>query len=147
MAALALAHSACVRGRAWRRATSPRRSRRFCSPRGRGVTGVALVAVFAVMWALSLPVIRRTRRFELFYASHMLYAAWFALAVAHAPTVLAVVGRAPRGFGDRARAPVARRRGVETFAVAAQAVRSGVTRLDVRSAPRASPSRRETTCS
>ena len=51
----------------------------------RGATGLALLGVFVVMWAAALDRVRRTRRFELFYFTHLLYLAWFALAVAHAP--------------------------------------------------------------
>ncbi|MFO0651426.1 MAG: EF-hand domain-containing protein [Polyangiales bacterium] len=130
MAALALVHSAAfVAARGAGHLSSP--LTHFLFATGRGVTGVALVVVFAVMWALSLPVVRRTRRFELFYASHMLYAVWFVLVVAHAPTVLLWTG-VPLVAWVIERVRRARRRGAKTFAVAAQAVRSGVTRLDIR---------------
>ncbi len=130
MAALALVHSAAFAvARGAGHLASPLAGFLFATRRG--VTGVALVVVFAVMWALSLPAIRRTRRFELFHASHMLYAAWFALVVAHAPAVLLWAGL-PLVAWVIERARRARRRGAKTFAVAAQAVRSGVTRLDIR---------------
>ena len=100
----------------------------------RGVTGLALLAVLAVMWACALPAIRRSRRFELFYFTHMLYAAWFALAVVHAPVMLAWSAVPLVAFAiERVRR--ARRRGAKTYAVAAQALRSGATRLDIRRPP------------
>jgi len=58
----------------------------------RGATGAALLVVFAVMWVFSLAFIRRTRHFELFYFTHLLYWAWLVLAIAHAPNILFAAG-------------------------------------------------------
>ncbi|HEX6271672.1 MAG TPA: ferric reductase-like transmembrane domain-containing protein, partial [Polyangiaceae bacterium] len=50
-----------------------------------GFTGLALLLVFAVMWAFSRKRVRASGRFELFYWTHLLYVAWFALALFHGP--------------------------------------------------------------
>jgi len=41
----------------------------------RGGTGAALVGIFVVIWVCSLGFIRRSKRFELFYFTHLLYVA------------------------------------------------------------------------
>lgn len=48
-----------------------------------GLTGLLLSAVFIVMWACALDVVRRRGHFELFYFTHFLIVAWFALALMH----------------------------------------------------------------
>ena len=48
-----------------------------------GFTGLALLLVFAVMWAFSRQRVRASGRFELFYWTHVLYVAWFGLALFH----------------------------------------------------------------
>jgi predicted ferric reductase/Ca2+-binding EF-hand superfamily protein len=48
-------------------------------------TGLALLLVFAVMWVFSRQRVRGTGHFELFYWTHLLYVAWFALALWHGP--------------------------------------------------------------
>ena len=48
-------------------------------------TGVGLLLLTLVMWAFSLPPIRKSGRFELFYFAHFGYVLWFALALLHAP--------------------------------------------------------------
>ncbi len=95
-----------------------------------GATGAALLAVFGVMWAFALAPVRRTHRFELFYFTHLLYLAWFALAIAHAPSILPWVAAPLAGFLIE-RAMRSRRRGQPVLAVGAHALRSGVTRLDL----------------
>jgi hypothetical protein len=50
-----------------------------------GLSGLALLAAFLLMWSLSTHPIRRSRRFELFFFSHLLYLVWFAVALVHAP--------------------------------------------------------------
>jgi Ca2+-binding EF-hand superfamily protein len=50
----------------------------------RGLTGLLLLAVFAVMWLFALAFIRRTHRFELFYFTHLLYVAWAIARTSHA---------------------------------------------------------------
>jgi predicted ferric reductase/Ca2+-binding EF-hand superfamily protein len=58
----------------------------------RGLTGCLLLAVFGVMWFFALGFVRRTRHFELFYFTHLLYVAWLGLAIAHAPSFAFWVG-------------------------------------------------------
>lgn len=48
-------------------------------------TGVGLLVLTLVMWTFSLPPIRKSGRFELFYFAHFGYVLWFALALLHAP--------------------------------------------------------------
>ena len=50
-----------------------------------GWSGLALLLVFGVMWVFSRPRVRASGRFELFYWTHLLYLAWFALALVHGP--------------------------------------------------------------
>jgi predicted ferric reductase/Ca2+-binding EF-hand superfamily protein len=50
-----------------------------------GWTGLALLAVFGVMWVFSRPRVRASKHFELFYWTHLLYIVWFALALVHGP--------------------------------------------------------------
>ena len=133
MAALAVVHSgAFVAARAVGHRASPLAG--FLFGRARGVTGLALLAVLGLMWVFALPFVRRTRRFELFYATHLLYGAWFALAAAHAPVFLLWAFAPLVGFAVEL-VLRRRRRGVATVAVAARALRSGVTRLDLRRPP------------
>ena len=133
MAALALVHAASFTvAHAWGHLSSPVTAWLLGSLRG--VTGVALLVTFAVMWGFALPVIRRTRRFELFYVTHLLYGLWFALVIVHAPTMLLWAG-VPLVAWAIERRRRARRRGLSTIAVAAQALRSGVTRLDLKRPP------------
>jgi predicted ferric reductase len=96
----------------------------------RGATGLALLGVFAVMWVFSLAIIRRSRRFELFYLTHTLYAVWFVLALIHAPVFAFWAGVPLLGFAIE---QVLRllRRGPGTRVVAAEALRSGVVRLEI----------------
>jgi predicted ferric reductase len=100
----------------------------------RGVTGLCLLAVFATMWSFALGPIRRSSRFELFYFTHLLYVAWLALAIAHAPSLVAFAGVPILGFAVEQILRL-RRRGVATEAVSSQALRSGVTRLDIARPP------------
>jgi len=48
-------------------------------------SGVALIVILTTMFVCSLPFIRRRGHFEIFYFSHLLYWAYFALLVCHAP--------------------------------------------------------------
>jgi predicted ferric reductase len=52
---------------------------------GPGRTGLALLFVSAVMWLFSLPSVRKSGRFELFYFAHFGYVFWFLLALLHGP--------------------------------------------------------------
>jgi len=95
----------------------------------RGITGIVLLAVFFVMWFFSLQFVRRTKRFELFYFTHLLYVAWIGLAIAHARPFLwwiavplfGFVLEALFGLKKHGRARVLR----------GDALRSGVTRLEI----------------
>ena len=100
----------------------------------RGATGTALLAVFAVMWGFALGPVRRSRRFELFYFTHLLYIAWFALAIAHAPSFLLGAGVPLVGFLVEQVLRL-RRRGPAVTAVSHEALRSGVVRLEVERPP------------
>jgi Ca2+-binding EF-hand superfamily protein/ferredoxin-NADP reductase len=99
-----------------------------------GLTGGLLLVVFAVMWLFSLAFIRRTRHFELFYFTHLLYVAWLGLAIAHAPSFAAWVGVPLLGFGVEQMLRW-RRRGPASAIMSCQALRSGVTRLEVAKPP------------
>ena len=48
-------------------------------------TGVGLQAIMTIIFVFSLPFIRRTGRFELFYFSHLLYGPYIVLLLLHAP--------------------------------------------------------------
>lgn len=96
----------------------------------RGLTGVALVVVITIMWVFALSFVRRSSRFELFYFTHLLYVAWFALAIAHARSFLFWAGVPLLGFAVEQVLRLARR-GKKTVTVEAQAMRSGVTRLEI----------------
>jgi predicted ferric reductase/Ca2+-binding EF-hand superfamily protein len=97
-------------------------------------TGTALLGVYAVMWTLSLRFVRRSRRFELFFYSHALYALWFALLFAHAPASLRWVAAPLLAFAVEQLLRV-RRSGAPTEVVRVEALRSGVVRLDLRRPP------------
>ncbi len=96
----------------------------------RGITGSILLIVFAVMWTFSLPFIRRSNRFELFYFTHLLYVVWLVLAIAHAPSFALFAGVPLLGYAIE-QIFRARRRGLATTVSAAQALRSGVARLEI----------------
>lgn len=96
----------------------------------RGATGAAWLLVFAVMWLGALAGLRRSKRFELFYFSHLLYIVWLAVAIAHAPRLLLFAGVPLVGFVVESLLRLRRRR-PETAVVSAHALRSGVTRLEL----------------
>jgi predicted ferric reductase/Ca2+-binding EF-hand superfamily protein len=100
----------------------------------RGLTGVVLLAVFTTMWVCSLVLIRKTSRFELFYFTHLLYVAWFVLAILHAPQFLFWAGVPLVGFAVE-QALRLRRRAPQSTVVSAEALRSGVTRVELRRPP------------
>ncbi len=95
-----------------------------------GLTGSLLLVLFALMWIFSLSFIRRGRRFELFFFTHLLYVGWFALAIAHAPSFLLWAGVPLLGFVAEQLWRLGRR-GVATKVVTSQALRSGVTALEL----------------
>ena len=96
----------------------------------RGLTGAGLLVVIVTMWVFALSIVRRSSRFELFYFTHLLYVVWFALAIVHARSFFFWAGVPLLGFviehvvrlGRRAR---------KTTIIEAQALRSGVTRLEL----------------
>jgi NADPH oxidase 5 len=97
----------------------------------RALTGAVLLAVFAVMWVCAWQVVRRSSRFELFYFTHLLYLVWFVLAIAHAPGFLGWAALALLGLAIEQAMRIARRARA-TAIVAADPLRSGVTRLEIR---------------
>jgi NADPH oxidase 5 len=96
----------------------------------RGLTGAVLLAVFTVMWLFALSFIRRTRHFELFYFTHLLYVVWLGLAIAHAPAFLWWAGVPLGGFVVE-QLLRAFQRGAKSAVVSLRALRSGVTRLEI----------------
>ena len=100
----------------------------------RALTGTALLAIFGVMWVCAWQVIRRTSRFEVFYVTHLLYVAWFVLAIAHAPGFLAWSAPALVGLAIEQGLRMARR-GRATAIVSMVPLRSGVTRVELRRPP------------
>lgn len=95
-----------------------------------GLAGLVLLCVFAVMWVFSLSFIRRSRRFELFYFTHLLYVVWLVLAVVHAPTFLFWAGVPLLGFAVEQLLRL-RRRGRAARIVDCVPLRSGVTRIEL----------------
>jgi predicted ferric reductase/Ca2+-binding EF-hand superfamily protein len=96
----------------------------------RGASGALLLAVFAVMWVCALDFVRRSRRFELFYFTHLLYVAWLVLAVVHAPSFFLWVGVPLAAFALE-QALRLRRRGSRQRVLASEPLRSSVTKLVV----------------
>jgi predicted ferric reductase/Ca2+-binding EF-hand superfamily protein len=95
-----------------------------------GLTGLVLVAMLAVMWWFARVAIRRSRRFELFYFTHLLYLPFLVIAVVHAPAILAWGGIAIAGLLVE-HALRLRRRGREVELRSLTPLRSGVTRLEL----------------
>ena len=100
----------------------------------RGRTGLPLIAVFAVMWVFALGFIRRSRRFELFYFTHLLYVVWLALALVHAPSFAFWAGVPLLGFVVEQLLRLVRR-APQAPVVSSRALRSGVTRLEIARPP------------
>ncbi|MFO0761537.1 MAG: EF-hand domain-containing protein [Byssovorax sp.] len=96
----------------------------------RGLTGLLLLVIIAIMWTFSLPVIRRSSRFELFYFTHLLYLAWLGLSIAHGPPFLLFAGVPILGFLVEQILRL-RRRALPTTITAGEALRSGVTQLSI----------------
>jgi len=99
-----------------------------------GITGFVLLLVFAVMWFFARSAVRRSGRFELFYFTHLLYVEWLALALVHGP-VFWIWAAAPIAGYAVERALQVARRVQATEIVAGHALRSGVTRLEIRRPP------------
>jgi predicted ferric reductase/Ca2+-binding EF-hand superfamily protein len=100
----------------------------------RGLTGLLLLVVITAMWTFALSLVRRTSKFELFYFSHLLYVVWFALAIAHSPSFLFWAGVPLLGFAIEQVLRLSRR-GKQTNVITAEALRSGVTRLELARPP------------
>ncbi len=93
------------------------------------LSGLAWFVVFTFLWSFSRAVVRRSGSFELFYFSHLLYLAWFALALVHAPSVL---GASALGLLGLATELIVRRarRGRRVRVLQIEPMRSGVTRIE-----------------
>lgn len=95
-----------------------------------GLTGLILMVVFAVMWIFALDGVRRSGKFELFYFTHMLYFAWFALLLLHGPVFWIWAGVPILGYlAERLIRLRATRRTMPV--IAAEPLPSSVTRLAV----------------
>ncbi len=95
-----------------------------------GLTGSLLVVIFVVMWIAALGFFRRSRRFEIFYFTHLLYAPLLVLLVIHAPHVLLWLGLPLLGFGVE-QLFRALRRGRRARILAIEPLKSGVTRVEI----------------
>ncbi len=95
-----------------------------------GLSGLLLLAVFSIMGFFARQAIRQTRRFELFYRTHLLYLAWLALALVHGPVFWMWASAPIAGFAVEQLLRL-RLRGLHTHVVSGQALRSGVTRLEL----------------
>ncbi len=96
----------------------------------RAWSGCALLAIACVMWLFALSFVRRSSRFELFWLTHMLWVAFFALAIVHAWHAAYWVGAPLLAFAIELVLRIGRRAN-ETRVLEAQALRSGVTKLEV----------------
>ncbi len=101
---------------------------------GPGRTGLALLLVATLMWTLALPQIRSRKHFEIFYGSHMLYLAWFALMLLHGPRfwMYAIVPIIAFALDKLLRHPG---RSTRARVVSLAGLGSGVTRLEVHPPP------------
>lgn len=133
LAALALVHAVALLA-AYARGHGAPALGAYITETARGSTGGMLLGVFAVLWALAQGPVRRSRHFELFFYSHLLYIAWIGLALAHAPGMTVWLALPVLAFAAEHTARTGRR-GVRSIAVAARALRSGVTRLDLQRPP------------
>lgn len=93
-----------------------------------GITGSLLLLVFAVMWTFALARVRRGKRYELFYFTHLGYVAWLGLAMVHAPAFVELGALAALGLAIEQILRIVRR-GRPTTAREITALRSGVTRV------------------
>lgn len=91
-------------------------------------TGVALLAIFLVMWLFSRRFVRRSGRFELFYITHLGYLASLPLIFLHGPRFW-MWGSAPWAWYFLERLLRAHRRRAPIRLLDAAPLRSGVTRL------------------
>ena len=96
----------------------------------RGWSGVSLLGVFFVMWLFALPMVRRGRRFELFYFSHLLYVVWLVLALFHGPNFWMWAAAPILGFVVEQILRLANR-SPSSAIEKSRVLRSGVTRLEI----------------
>ncbi len=96
-----------------------------------GLTGFILLLVFGVMWVCSLEFVRRRGKFELFYWTHILYIAWFALCLAHGPVFWMWAGVPIAGYLLERLVRLGRRAS-RTEVIAGHPLRSGVTHVEIR---------------
>jgi predicted ferric reductase len=82
------------------------------------------------MWVFALRFVRGGKRFELFYFTHLLYVAWFVLAIFHAPRFGFWAAVPLAGFAVEQILRLARRAPSSPIA-SSQALRSGVSRLEI----------------
>ena len=102
--------------------------------RGPWLTGLILTWIFALMWAFSRRRVRRSGDFELFHFTHLLYVPFFALALAHGPSLWMWVAVPLAGYVVE-RVLRAVRSSTATQLLAATPLPAGVVRLDVRRPP------------
>ncbi len=95
-----------------------------------GITGSAILLVFFVMWFFARAAVRRSHRFELFYFTHLLYVPFIVLAAIHAPSILGWGALALIGFTVEQWFRF-RQRAQPSAVIASEALRSGVTRLEL----------------
>jgi NADPH oxidase 5 len=101
---------------------------------GPGLTGVVWLAVFGVMWCFARASARAKQRFEVFHATHLLYVAWFVVGLLHGPVFWKWVAVPVGAFAIEKLVRFARRSesaDIERI----RALRSGVTRLDLKKPP------------
>ena len=126
--AVALAHAACF-------VTAFAEGHAHASPlhvfsTSRGASGAVVLAIFSVMWVFSLAVFRKSRFFQLFYFTHLLYVLWFVVAIAHAPSFALWAGVPIAGFLVEQIVRVSRR-AVECTIAKREPLRAGVTRIEI----------------
>jgi len=99
-----------------------------------GFSGYLLLLVATWMWVTAWPSVRRTKHFELFYFSHLLYLAWLGLALYHAPNFRYWAAVPLLGFvADRAMGLSVRSRDTKILSTAP--LRSDVTRIEIEKPP------------
>ncbi len=99
-----------------------------------GLTGLTLLVVFSVMWIFARAAVRRSGKFELFYFTHLLYIVWLGLMLAHGPVFWMWAGVPIAGFAIEQLLRL-RRRAQSAEIIAGHALRSGVTRLELKRPP------------
>ena len=129
LVALGIAHSAAFIG-AYLAGHAKGSVEHFFLHTQRGLTGSLLILVITIMWVFALSIVRRSSRFELFYFTHLLYVVWFVLAILHSTSFLFWAGAPLLGFAIE-RVLRLSRQAQRTIVTESQALRSGVTRLEL----------------